>query len=356
MIKNKKIILFVFVIVGVLMFPFITHAETHVYNPNRRVKTDWVWNKEGSPYILEENISIMASSSLRIEEGVDIMSASTSLHDIFINGDFTVQGSKEHPVKFIGLKSIFFYENNSLIENVELHDSYFYFYRSTSTIDRMIVTENVEDFGLISEESHVDVRNSRITGNEYGVRLQKNRSTNRINHLKIENSAIYGNAEKDILNGDSVPIDARNNWWGNKDGLGPDRKWGLIDYDPWLTADPEAIPSCCSNVLFIPGLQASRLYKDDNMLWEPNRNEDVRKMSMNEMGISIDPDIYTRDIKDSALGLKNIYKNFIDSMDSLVEDGKIKSWMPLPYDWRKGAYDVVDQEVLGKIYDLASTS
>ena len=82
MIKNKKIILFVFVIIGVLMFPFITHAETHVYNPNHREKVDWVWNKEGSPYILEENISIMASSSIRIEEGVDIMSASTSLYNI----------------------------------------------------------------------------------------------------------------------------------------------------------------------------------------------------------------------------------------------------------------------------------
>src|SRR3989344_8265515 len=90
-----KIILFVFVIIGVLMFPFITHAETHVYNPNHREKVDWVWNKEGSPYILEENISIMASSSIRIEEGVDIMSASTSLYNIFINGDFTLEGFKK---------------------------------------------------------------------------------------------------------------------------------------------------------------------------------------------------------------------------------------------------------------------
>ena len=356
MIKNKKIILFVFVIIGVLMFPFITHAETHVYNPNHREKVDWVWNKEGSPYILEENISIMASSSIRIEEGVDIMSASTSLYNIFINGDFTVEGSKEYPVKFMGLKDIFFYEDNSLIKNVELHDSYFYFHRSTSTIDRMTVTGNIKDFGLVSSESHVDVKNSRITENKYGVMLHKNRSENMVNHLKIENSGIYDNEEEDIINQDSVSIDARNNWWGSVEGLGLNEKRGLVDYDPWLTADPDVIPSCCSNVLFIPGLQASRLYKDDNMLWEPNRNEDVRKMSMNEMGISIDPDIYTKDIVDSAFGLKNIYKNFIDSMDSLVGDGKIKNWMPLAYDWRKSAYDVVDEEVLDKVYGLASTS
>ena len=101
----------------------------------------------------------MASSSIRIEEGVDIMSASTSLYNIFINGDFTVEGSKEYPVKFMGLKDIFFYEDNSLIKNVELHDSYFYFHRSTSTIDRMTVTGNIKDFSVENLQKISDIPN-----------------------------------------------------------------------------------------------------------------------------------------------------------------------------------------------------
>jgi pimeloyl-ACP methyl ester carboxylesterase len=90
-------------------------------------------------------------------------------------------------------------------------------------------------------------------------------------------------------------------------------------------------------VLFIPGLQGSRLYTpgvvQENTLWEPNRNADVEKLWLNASGQALTPDIYTRDVIDEAFGY-NIYKNFIAFLDTLVTDEVITDWEALPYDWR----------------------
>lgn len=103
---------------------------------------------------------------------------------------------------------------------------------------------------------------------------------------------------------------------------------------------------CCSNVAFIPGLEGSRLYAEglmfENQLWEPNRNDDVRKLYLDDNGQSIRTDIYTKDIIDeSNIGGLNIYKTFEESMDDLVSRGVIMEWKAFPYDWRKDISDVV---------------
>lgn len=96
---------------------------------------------------------------------------------------------------------------------------------------------------------------------------------------------------------------------------------------------PEAEPTGASSVLFLPGLEASRLYVQDtlseNKLWEPNWYTDVQKLYLNESGESIESGIYTRDVIDEAPGLGdgiigfNIYKKFIESMNTLVTEGTI---------------------------------
>ncbi len=102
-------------------------------------------------------------------------------------------------------------------------------------------------------------------------------------------------------------------------------------------------PKCCSNVMFIPGLEGSRLYKKglvtENQLWEPNRNPDVEKLYLDSNGNSLDQNIYTKDIiKKTNIGMgvfdQNVYQKFSDTMDSLVTDKKINGWEALPYDWR----------------------
>ncbi len=111
-------------------------------------------------------------------------------------------------------------------------------------------------------------------------------------------------------------------------------------------------PTGPSSALFLPGIQASRLYKDgllgsEDQVWEPNGNQDLRQLSMNESGVS-DNDIYTRDIMEEIFGVSNVYAGFAHFMDDLVTDGVIQNWKPFAYDWR---YSVVDVANNGTAYE-----
>jgi len=110
--------------------------------------------------------------------------------------------------------------------------------------------------------------------------------------------------------------------------------------------------TCCSSVLFIPGLEGSRLYTQgflsENQLWEPNRNADVEKLYLDANGKSLDQSVYTRDIIDStnypAFNI-DIYQSFTDSMNSLVNNGTIRDWRPLAYDWRLDYNDIINNGI-----------
>ncbi|MDD5083599.1 MAG: hypothetical protein PHT88_01500 [Candidatus Moranbacteria bacterium] len=173
----------------------------------------------------------------------------------------------------------------------------------------------------------------------------------------------------------------RNNWWGDASGpnfqasafeaSNADASGDRIEGDGVLLFRPFAqapfvrmqpvgcIEDCFSNVLFLPGVEASRLYaKDDpdctfvnceNQLWEPNRNEDVKKLYLDSNGKSTDAyDIYTRDVLDEVnISGSNIYESFIDTMDSLKNDDHlINDWQAVPYDWRLSLEDIVNGGVV----------
>ena len=186
------------------------------------------------------------------------------------------------------------------------------------------------------------------------------------NIITIHDSSIINNNYYGIINQTQNPIDATNNWWGRKEGPNLSETLGFVNTEPWKEKDLNIIdvPVCCSNVLFIPGFEASRLYKNEtgllgtttNTLWEPNRNDDIRKLYMDSKGKSIDQTIYTKDVLEGATGIGYIYKSFITEMNSLVSNNSINEWKSLPYDWRNGVYDMVDNQVLESIYQLASTS
>jgi len=133
--------------------------------------------------------------------------------------------------------------------------------------------------------------------------------------------------------------------------------------------DALAFTAGYSSVAFLPGVKASRLYKHglilENQLWEPNRNADTQKLSVDENGKSVDKDIYTK--TDANAGLldeaniipdptgalqENFYKSFITFMDGLKSDKTIKDWRALPYDWRLAFSDVLSggKAEDGKIY------
>ena len=119
---------------------------------------------------------------------------------------------------------------------------------------------------------------------------------------------------------------------------------------PLSPSEPLIEPACCSSVVFIPGIEASRLYKPgaffENQLWEPNTNDDVRVLALDPTtGESVNAGIYTDDVIDEAFSV-NIYKNFLSFMENLVTAGYIADFETFPYDWRLDVKDVVSRVVL----------
>lgn len=165
---------------------------------------------------------------------------------------------------------------------------------------------------------------------------------------------------------------ASSTYWTTA-GVGP--VFDTTDHVTWFNLGASTTtpaPSGFSNVLFLPGLEASRLYMQDalfeNKLWEPNRTADVEKLYLDENGENIEPGVYTRDVIDEAFGF-NIYKKFMESLDALVADNTIAEWRAFPYDWRRSIADVVQYgtsvkegdeftvaHLADELIDLASTS
>ena len=126
--------------------------------------------------------------------------------------------------------------------------------------------------------------------------------------------------------------------------------------------------NCNSNVLFLPGIEGSRLYRPDydggtDKLWEPNIDSDVKDLYMNSDGTSTRLDVYAkeRDLIDELPDGENIYKSFIDKMNDLKTSGTIVDWEPIAYDWRLSLDDILTygNDVQGRIYysgDLRATS
>ncbi len=146
-----------------------------------------------------------------------------------------------------------------------------------------------------------------------------------------------------------------NHWFGSN-GLLPyfEICEGSCTNEPSPPPDPCAAPnSCASNVLFLPGIEGSRLYEGtacgklaEEKLWEPvgdtflsilrgAGDDKVRDLSLDSSGSSVCSDIYAKegDIVDTVRG-SIIYKSLIGEMNELEADDTINTWKPVAYDWR----------------------
>ena len=209
--------------------------------------------------------------------------------------------------------------------------------------------------------------------------------------LSVHGSSITGTADG-IRNDTSADVDATGNWWGaasgprnadaNPDGTGASVSAHVL-FDPWLAADPFAAPPAprISNVMFLPGIEGSRLYEgtgcgkpSEEMLWEPveGAGQDallgvvlgagdakVAQLALDASGESVCPDIYTKaDDIIGAAGGSNVYASIMSEMDGLKQDGTIRDWEPVAYDWRLSLDDLLAKgsEHDGKIYYDEATS
>ncbi|KKW08090.1 MAG: hypothetical protein UY44_C0019G0010, partial [Candidatus Kaiserbacteria bacterium GW2011_GWA2_49_19] len=123
---------------------------------------------------------------------------------------------------------------------------------------------------------------------------------------------------------------------------------------------PPCAKDCFSNVLFLPGIESSRLYRaqvvgnEEKKLWEPGVNDELRDLWLTTEGESI-RDVYTKEndvVDELPVVGKNIYKSLISKMDEMKTQEKIKDWKAIPYDWRLSLDDVLSygNNVGGKIY------
>lgn len=124
---------------------------------------------------------------------------------------------------------------------------------------------------------------------------------------------------------------------------------------------PSCTEYCYASVMFLPGLEASRLYRPDynggtDTLWEPNSGNDVPDLFLDETGESVRRDVYTKNVIDEVYStalLGNIYKSFLDAMQSWkTEDRLIKDFSAVPYDWRLTMNELLSygNNIDGRIY------
>lgn len=124
----------------------------------------------------------------------------------------------------------------------------------------------------------------------------------------------------------------------------------FVDTFEFTVVDTDDQSECCSSVLFLPGIQASRLYKQEilgeDRLWEPNfffDDHDVLDLSMDDNGESVN-DIYTRDILSyiNNGNDKSVYGGFISFLENLKTAGTIANYETYAYDWRYDVRDIVN--------------
>jgi len=222
--------------------------------------------------------------------------------------------------------------------------------------------ENCEDYGIEFYRSEVIGSGNTIRGNGIGIYAS--------GKIVLTDSIIADNVRYGVYES-SENVDVRGNWWGdasgpyhaaqNPTGLG-DEVYGNALFDPWLLEEPSdeppvpPKPACCSNVAFLPGLQATRLDLAGNRLWEPNSPLDTPQLYLDEFGHPEISGIATDGVMDEAFGF-NIYKKFIEFMNTdMVGAGIIKEWMMFPYDWRFNPEDIAESDILlqyGDTYSMA---
>ncbi len=222
--------------------------------------------------------------------------------------------------------------------------------------------KNNGGFGIRIFDSapNVTISNSLISNNKSG-----GANSYAVNSIDISNS-FWGDS--------SGPYNANQNATGTGNSVGDN-----IQFSPWLKEFPPAPVSsagCCSNIIFFPGIEASRLYNTENnkenRLWEPGAfsSSATMKLSLDSSGNSTDSTIHTKDIinKTDIFGPmdQDIYQKFSDNLGNLKTSKKINAWEAIPYDWRLDLNSTIDNgikldnggvlNILDEIHKMASSS
>ncbi|MDR3558514.1 MAG: hypothetical protein P4L61_03210, partial [Candidatus Pacebacteria bacterium] len=363
-----------------------------------------VWNEANSPYIINGDISVDTANPLSIEPGTTIEGALPGQGSLYLTASSSLNGSVDKPIVIENLPYVMIGNGSTSVSYVNLRSAELEIMNATATIDHVFSSST--DTAFLFRKSAVTMTDISISSSTYGIYSYYARPVlmdarqslwSRFksaflslstplramaqvvddpgqNHIVIHDSSFEGN-QYAIYNATPNVIRAENNWWGNDDGptigssTATNMIFGPVSYDPWRGKKPASATVCCSSVLFVPGIEASRLSVDDrralgtstDQLWEPISNLQVEGLYLDSSGKSIRSGIHQSGLVDTALALQPIYQKFIGVMNGLKASGTIADWRPYPYDWRlpltkASTGDLGTSSLIKVIESMASTS
>ncbi len=384
----KKYFLMVFIFISLFGIINDTHADTSL---DPYWSGELHLTKENSPYVAgDEGLNVMYGESLVIDPGVTVKFPDES--NLTVNSGGTLRIGSEDSTDKVVLEgdSASWYGISGTnaqidINSLEIRDSFqpLYLGNGTTTVNDLLLDGNnnvfdgYEQYGIDAGGGTIKISSSSIsnfktagihlgpisgsidqsdlTDNKIGIVYDKpfsppalvfnfgNALSSAARYFSpqafADDSSFAFSGSKDRFAGNLLQIDNmnqnatldfRNNYWGSNDGPAQGSIVGSVLTSPFLT-DEVPKPSCCSNVVFIPGIESNRLFTLEkgtfgtttNQLWEPNIDADVQKLFLDANGKSINPNVQVGTIIDKTNSFgpifsRNIYKSFIDSMNGLV--------------------------------------
>ncbi|MBI2439302.1 MAG: hypothetical protein HYV45_01720 [Candidatus Moranbacteria bacterium] len=348
------------------------------------VSGEMTLSKDGLPYVLFA-LTLPSGATLRVLPGVVVKTnyhtfplvssgrvilggqsnepvIFTSLRDDSILGDTNRDGNATIPQKgdWIGLS---FSQGTVTIANTEIR---YGGYNNNAQIGNHGATITANNL-LLKESSwqHLFQDSGSFIATESDFSLAYDGLVVQGGMAEVHQSRFSDISRFGILNlANGLTLDATNNWWGDMSGPkhpinNPNGLGVLVSdhvlFDPWSTCYGD---TCHSSVLFLPGLEASRLYEGNEERWEPYGNADVERLHLNEDGES-EHNIRVGDVIDNAyIPIKgNIYESFLEDMDEMKTERLIKDFKTVPYDWRL-SFDMllVDGSIEDTLKSLAGNS
>lgn len=357
------------------------------------IESDVVWKKTDT-LVFDKPVYVYGNESpvkLTIEPGAEIHINGGSLS--VYSGFISASGTQDDPITFLSDNeseySIEFYgrpeDGESVLSRVRIQGGGSFDdpdqcdYQVQKGWDFLIKTAHAGNCptgtpAVSFVSGDVRIEYADFTGSKYAdIEAQRYIDTYQYvseNSLTVSNSSLADNLQDTALilknkcarNIDSVFCSLRgkseiqmvNDWFGSAEGPSTSEHpndsgkkiVGEVVITGWMTIDPFKMisESEASNVLFLPGIKASKLYKatdagGEDQLWPPSLfGNDLWDLRLEDGGESVNR-IYTNEVLQSA-GPSDIYKSFLEDLGAMKSGGVINDFEPFAYDWRRSVKDV----------------
>lgn len=349
-----------------------------------------VWTKAGSPYVVTGDV-YMRFGSITIEPGVVVKFAPDSTLEVHADVVANIQGTAAEPVYFTSLKDDSVGGDTNGDGNMtapQPGDWGFLSFGGGSWNNSMNISYTKVRYGGSRAYScgpevfpigagpaliMTFQKFSGSPGRQYDVsHIESSRGSGvglclyagNGNSVTVSDSSFFNNAlyglyrAKVFVSGFPIAgtVNVQNNWWGDPTGpyqptsnstglgnaLGPvPSQFEVFSFSPWLFENPmpDAPPpltyaECCSSVVFLPGIKGSVLKIGSGTIWPPTiLSSDIPRLAIDPLTGESTQSVLVDGVLENFYGTP-IYSGFTTYLDSLVSDGTIGEWEPLPYDWR----------------------